>query len=313
MTWCWQSRRGGLSIRRSRRCRQHDLDLPRLGPGGTVSACGAAALAFNFAGPPGTGKTLTAEAVAKRAGAGRLLTVKATAAWRANGLAKQAKHIAARLSLRRRRGREAVLFFDEADAIASRCDREHGRTSGQSAITTQSVNILLEELKQDQGVVIFATNMAANFDPAFERGSRARSCSRCQAWPNASASGWRRCPPADTAARGRRTFAVWREQYEVGGGDIRNAVLKAATIAAHEASGGGKPVIRSRHLEAGILDVVAGKRVMQQSLVDAGSHPAAASRQAKHAWLLAATAWPLLLSATALAVAVVALIAALVG
>ena len=31
------------------------------------------------------------------------------------------------------------------------------------------VNVLLQELERYTGVVIFATNLAANFDPAFER------------------------------------------------------------------------------------------------------------------------------------------------
>jgi hypothetical protein len=31
------------------------------------------------------------------------------------------------------------------------------------------INVLLQELEPFNGVVIFATNLAANFDPAFER------------------------------------------------------------------------------------------------------------------------------------------------
>ena len=38
-----------------------------------------------------------------------------------------------------------------------------------TARRTLVVNVLLQELEAFNGVVIFATNMAANFDPAFER------------------------------------------------------------------------------------------------------------------------------------------------
>src|SRR5260370_41341117 len=69
------------------------------------------------------------------------------------------------------RRHEAVLFFDEADAIAS---RRTANMDGSGRHYNQSVNILLHELEQYEGVVIFATNLAANFDPAFERRIQSR-------------------------------------------------------------------------------------------------------------------------------------------
>ena len=50
------------------------------------------------------------------------------------------------------------------------------------------------------------------------------------------------------------------------GGDIRNAVLKAALAAAAEPGPDSAKRIHQRHFEAGIEDVIAGKRVMRQSL-----------------------------------------------
>ena len=50
------------------------------------------------------------------------------------------------------------------------------------------------------------------------------------------------------------------------GGDIRNAVLKAALAAAIEPGPDADKAIYQRHLDEGIRDVIAGKRVMQQSL-----------------------------------------------
>ena len=63
-------------------------------------------------------------------------------------------------------------------------------------------------------------------------------------------------------------FRALAETYEASGGDIRNAVLKAAMAAASEPGGDASKAIHQRHLEAGIRDVLAGKRVMRQSLVD---------------------------------------------
>ena len=62
---------------------------------------------------------------------------------------------------------DAVLFFDEADAIASR--RSTGATQGYQRESNTVVSVLLRELEAFNGVVIFATNLAVNFDPAFER------------------------------------------------------------------------------------------------------------------------------------------------
>jgi hypothetical protein len=55
----------------------------------------------------------------------------------------------------------------------------------------------------------------------------------------------------------------------VSGGDIRNAVLKAALAAAAEPGRDSSKAIHQRHLDEGMRDVVAGKRVMRQSLFDA--------------------------------------------
>ena len=71
---------------------------------------------------------------------------------------------------------EAVLFFDEADAIAAR--RSVGVAFPHQREAKTTVNVLLRELEGFNGVVIFATNLAANFDPAFER--RSRTGTRCR-------------------------------------------------------------------------------------------------------------------------------------
>ena len=52
----------------------------------------------------------------------------------------------------------------------------------------------------------------------------------------------------------------------VSGGDIQNAVLKAALAAAAEPIPDSAKRIDQRHFEAGIEQVLANKRVMQQSI-----------------------------------------------
>src|SRR5262245_53201960 len=121
------------------------------------------ALAFNFAGPSGTGKTICAEALAHSIGR-RLLLVR-YAELESLWMGETPKNVAA--IFRTAREERAVLFFDEADAIASR--RSTMLDTGFQRESNTVVSVLLQELEWYNGVIIFATNLAANFDPAFER------------------------------------------------------------------------------------------------------------------------------------------------
>ncbi len=162
------------------------------------------------------------------------------------------------------REENAVVLFDEADAIASR--RSASLELGFLRESNTVVNVLLKELETFNGVVIFATNLAANFDPAFERRIRTHVLFEMPGVDEREQI-WRvQMHPTRTPLAGDVDFRALAETYEVSGGDIRNAVLKAAMAAASEPGGDALKAIHHRHLEAGIQDVLAGKRVMQQSL-----------------------------------------------
>ncbi len=129
------------------------------------------------------------------------------------------------------------------------------------------VNVLLQELESFNGVVIFATNLAANFDPAFERRIRTHVLFEMPGVDEREQI-WRvQMHPTLTPLADDVNFRELAEKYEVSGGDIRNAVLKAALAAAGDPGGTTRTkLIHQRHLDEGIRDVIAGKRVMQQSL-----------------------------------------------
>jgi SpoVK/Ycf46/Vps4 family AAA+-type ATPase len=136
------------------------------------------------------------------------------------------------------------------------------------------VSVLLQELEWFNGVVIFATNLAANFDPAFERRMRAHVLFEMPVEPEREQI-WRgQLHPARTPLAADVDFRALARRYEVSGGDIRNAVLKAAHAAAAEPGLDSAKQIDQRHFMAAIEEVIAAKRVMQQSLF-AGDPPAA--------------------------------------
>jgi SpoVK/Ycf46/Vps4 family AAA+-type ATPase len=268
---------------------RHDLIFNRWGLGERHPT--GLALAFNFAGPPGTGKTICAEAIA-HALRRRLLVVR-YAEVESMWMGATPKNVSAVFRLAREEN--AVVLFDEADAIASRrsASLEHGFLREANTV----VNVLLKELETFNGVVIFATNLAANFDPAFERRIRTHVLFEMPGVDEREQI-WRvQMHPTLTPLAADVDFRALAEAYDVSGGDIRNAVLKAAMAAASEPGGDSSKAIHHRHLEAGIREVLLAKRVMQQSLFHTGKGPGRPDN-----------ALPTLISFVALLVALAALI-----
>src|SRR6185295_13349502 len=237
---------------------QHDLIFNRWGLGERHPT--GLALAFNFAGPSGTGKTICAEAIAYSLGR-RLMLVR-YAELESLWMGETPKNVSAIFRAAREEG--AVLLFDEADAIAAR--RSTSLDSGFQRESNTVVTVLLQELEAYNGVVIFATNLAANFDPAFERRIRTHvlfempgETEREQIWRV-------QLHPSRTPLAADVDFQTLARRYEVSGGDIRNAVLKAALAAAAEPVPDSSKRIHQHHFEASIREVIAAKQVMRQSL-----------------------------------------------
>src|SRR5947209_7668045 len=245
--------------------RNHTLIFNRWGLGERHAS--GAGLAVNCAGPPGTGKTICAEAIAHALGM-KLLVVnyaEVESMW----VGETPKNIVA--AFRAATEQNAVLFFDEADAIASRRSSGGGLPHMREANIT--VNVLLRELEEFNGVVIFATNLAANFDPAFER--RIRTHVRFE-MPGAAEREqiWRvQVHPSKTPLASDVDFGALAGRYPASGGDIKNAVIKAAVAAAAEPGADVVKRIHQRHLERGIDEVLAAKDVMQQSLFEGEAAP----------------------------------------
>jgi SpoVK/Ycf46/Vps4 family AAA+-type ATPase len=224
-------------------------------------------LAFHFAGPPGTGKTICAEALAYTLD--RKLLVVRYSELESRWVGQTAKHVASVFRAAERQ--DAVLFFDEADAIAGR-----RFTTMQAAVEREVnsvVNVLLHELESFPGIVIFATNLAANMDPAFERRIRTHILFEM---PDVDAREriWRvQLHPRKTPLADDVDFRALAEAYPRSGGDIKNAVLKAAQIATTEPGPDAGKQIHQRHFIQGMDEVIASASVMQQSLFDDATAP----------------------------------------
>ena len=257
-------------------------------------------LAFNFAGPPGTGKTICAEAIAHALGM-KLLVVnyaEAESMW----VGETPKNLAA--AFRSASEQNAVLFFDEADSIAAR--RSVGMGIPYEREANLTVNVILRELEAFNGIVIFATNLAANFDPAFERRIRTHVRFEMPGVDERELIWQVQIHPRKTPLAADVNFRTLAERYVMSGGDIKNAVLKAASAAAAEPGAEVGKKIHQRHFERATEDVLAAKSVMKQSLFDENKAPALMAPQWPAATLIA-----IVISGMAFITAIAAVVVAL--
>ncbi|MGQ0777965.1 MAG: ATP-binding protein [Pseudonocardiales bacterium] len=120
-------------------------------------------VALNLYGPSGTGKTLAAEALAAHLGRGFIDVSYAEIESRYVG--ETPKNIVRCFAAARRH--DAVLVFNEADSILG------SRLSTVTQSADHSVNVsravMLAQLDEFTGVVVFTSNFPRNYDPAFVR------------------------------------------------------------------------------------------------------------------------------------------------
>jgi hypothetical protein len=115
-----------------------------------------------FTGDPGTGKTLAAEVIAGLLGV-HLVKVdlaRVVSKW-VGETSQRLEEVFATVD-----GTGAVLFFDEADALfGKRGEVRHGT----DRYANTEVSHLLQRLEEYAGLVVLATNLRENVDPAFTR------------------------------------------------------------------------------------------------------------------------------------------------
>ncbi len=201
--------------------------------------------ALNFHGAPGTGKTLAAHAVASQLGRPILVASYAQIESKYHGDGPKNVEALFLAALKQ----DAVLFIDEADSLLSR--RLTNVTQGsEQAINSMRSQILIC-LERHKGVVIFATNLAENYDRAFE--SRVRHIHFPQPDHDARTAIWRkhlpqRLPLADDVAPWR--LAALADEFC--GRDIKNAVVNAALSVARR----GDAVISHADLAESVKRIV---------------------------------------------------------
>jgi SpoVK/Ycf46/Vps4 family AAA+-type ATPase len=188
-----------------------------------------------LAGPSGTGKTMAAQILAHDA---ELDIFRIDLAEVVSKYIGETERNLARI-FSAARASNAVLFFDEADALFGK------RTEVKDAhdrYANIEVAYLLQQMEDYDGVTILATNLRRNLDDAF-----ARRLHHAVEFPQPEASDrerlWQAMLPPLAPCDADIDLGFLARQFELTGGHIRNVVLTAAFLAADEGA-----AIAMRHL-----------------------------------------------------------------
>ena len=173
-------------------------------------------LSLLFAGPPGTGKTMTAEAIAKDVR--KPLMIVNYAQLENMWVGETEKNIEA--VFKAAREKDAILFFDEADAVFHR----RGFTS--APWTNRDVNVLLHHLEEHEGIVILATNMARVLDRALDRRIDI-AVEFDMPDPEMRRRIYEMTVPKEAPVQKDVDFAALARKYPLSGGSILNVVRQA--------------------------------------------------------------------------------------
>ena len=207
-------------------------------------------LSAMFSGPPGTGKTMVAGLIADELALDLYQIDLSRIVSKYVG--ETEKNLASLFDAAE--AGHAVLLFDEADSLFAK------RTEVKSSIDRYAnleVNYLLQRMEQFAGITILTTNLDSSIDEAFRRRLSFRVNFPLPEAPEREKL-WRAMVPKEAALEPNVDFGTLGERFEMSGGYIKNAVVRAAFLAADETSS-----IGMRHLlRAGNLEYAAMGKVM---------------------------------------------------
>jgi ATPase family associated with various cellular activities (AAA) len=188
-----------------------------------------------FSGTSGTGKTMTAGVIARSVGL-ELYKIDLSSVV-SKYIGETEKNL--ETIFRAAHGSNAILFFDEADAL-------FGKRSEVKDAHDRYANIevayLLQRIEAHEGVVILATNLSKNIDEAFAR--RMHTVIEFPLPDDAHREHlWRSLIPNDAPLSEDVDLPFMAKHFEIAGGDIQNVVLEAAFLATRDAH-----VIGMKHL-----------------------------------------------------------------
>ena len=222
-------------------CRNHEFVINAWGFGDRLPT-GKGVVSI-FDGPPGTGKTLCGEILGTELGrpVSRVNIPSVVSKW-VGETERNLQEI-----FRRARAGRSILLFDEADALFGKRVEKVERATDRYA--NMEINLLLQEIERYEGIVLMTTNLMSALDDAVMR----RILFRIH-FPEPDADLrtriWRTLVPQQVPLADDVDFEELGDRFELTGGRIKNAVLRAA----YRASADTPRVLAQRHLVRAGLD-----------------------------------------------------------
>ncbi len=188
-----------------------------------------------FSGPPGTGKTMVAGIIADelKLDLYQIDLSKVVSKW----IGETEKNLGELFDAAE--AGHAILLFDEADSLFAK--RTEVKSSNDRYANLE-VNYLLQRMESFAGVVILTTNHETAIDEAFRRRLSLRVDFPVPESDERERL-WRTLLPKEAAVSSDIDFSTLADRFEMTGGYIKNAALRAAFLAADEAT-----AIAMRHL-----------------------------------------------------------------
>ena len=179
-----------------------------------------------FSGEPGTGKTLCCTILANELGMElfQISIPRVVSKW----IGETEKNI--EKIFETARANHGMLLFDEADSLFAK------RTKVESSVdrySNMATNMLLQEIENFEGIVILTTNIEKNMDDAFRRRIQFKVHFPFPE-PESRAKIWQTLVPKSCPLDENIDWPTLGRLYELSGGHIKNAVLRAAYQAAAE-------------------------------------------------------------------------------
>lgn len=181
-------------------------------------------LSVLFTGPPGTGKTMAADVLAHSLGLNLYkIDLSAVVSKYIGETEKNLARIFAEAMTS-----NAILFFDEADALFGKRTQIHDAHDRYANVET---SYLLQKMEEYEGVVVLATNLRNNMDEAFVRRLHATVEFQLPGLADRRRI-WEQIWPAATPRDAGLDLDFLARRVEVAGGSIRNIALAGAFLAA---------------------------------------------------------------------------------
>jgi hypothetical protein len=179
-----------------------------------------------FSGEPGTGKTMAASVIASELGLElmRIDLSQVVSKW----VGETEKNLGRIFD--EAQDANAMLLFDEADSLfAKRTEVK----SAQDRYANLEVNYILQRMETFDGVSVLTSNFEGSIDPALQRRLNFRV-----RFPEPEVEEreqlWQKLLPPETGMADQAPYRRLAERFEMTGGYIKNAIVRAAVIAARE-------------------------------------------------------------------------------